>query len=293
MRCDVRKRSDRAFEGRLAVGERVAFPGFFYPFILLFLILLRIPGSMYPAELNVDESQMLSQGMKFLVDPVPWRSVDGNSSGPVNSYIITVLLVLGLKPGYVFVHWLATGLVCVQVLLTYWTLLRIASRGVAVSIVVSLLALYGFANDQNLLSYSSELLPAVLLSAGFCCFVSWRKLPRVLVIFASGVAIGTTLMCKSQAVPIAGLTSLAIVGAILLDSHDRSLRSRMTHVIAHVVGGALPTCILLGVVAHAGAIQEFWYSYVLGNVAYAGTEKWSATIGDKWPVTNEGVPVTP
>ena len=26
--------------------------------------------------------------------------------------------------------------------------------------------------------------------------------------------------------------------------------------------------------------QEFWYSYILGNVAYGGSESWSATIGD-------------
>ena len=66
---------------------------------------------MYPAELNVDESQMLSQGMKFLVDPMPWRSVDGATSGPLNSYIISLLLLVGISPGYLFVHWLATALV--------------------------------------------------------------------------------------------------------------------------------------------------------------------------------------
>jgi len=255
-------------------------PRFCYPFLVLFLILLRVPSSMYPAELNVDESQMLSQGMKFLVDPVPWRSVDSNSSGPGNSYIFTLLFLLGFEPGYVLAHWVATALACMQVLLAYATLLRIASRGVAVIIVVPLLAVYGFSYDQNLLAYSSELLPAVLLSCGFYYFVRWWTASKVLLIFVSGVAIGATLMCKSQAAPIAGLTSMAIVGAILLGLPGRSLRVRMIHVVAHGAGAVLPTGLVLAVVAQAGAIQEFWYSYILGNVAYAGAESWSATIGD-------------
>ena len=54
--------------------------------------------------------------------------------------------------------------------------------------------MYSFSYDQNLLSYSGEVLPAVLLSFGFYCFVSWQKLPKVVVIFASGVAVGTTLL---------------------------------------------------------------------------------------------------
>ena len=142
-------------------------PRFCYLFLVLFLILLRVPSSMYPAELDVDESQMLSQGMKFLVDPVPWRSVDGNSSGPGNSYIFTLLFLLGFEPGYVLAHWVATALVCMQVLLAYATLLRIASRRIAIIIVVPLMAVYGFSYNQNLSAYSSELLPAVLLSCGF------------------------------------------------------------------------------------------------------------------------------
>ena len=272
----TRKRSKR---GRSWVGMLLS-PRFFYPFLVFFVILLRVPSSMYPAELNVDESQMLSQGMKFLVDPVPWRSVDGNSSGPGNSYIFTLLFLLGFEPGYVLAHWVATVLACIQILLTYATLLRIASRNIAGAIVVPLLAVYGFSYDQNLSAYSSELLPAALLSCGFYYFVKWLTAPKTLLLFASGVAIGATLMCKSQAVPIAGLTSIAIVVAIILHPSGRSLKVRMIHVVTYGTSAILPTAGVLCVVAQAGAIQEFWYSYILGNVAYAGAESWSATIGD-------------
>src|ERR1035438_10201808 len=87
------------------------------------LFLLRLPTAFFPHELDVGESQMLAQGMKFLVDPVPWRAVDGSTSGPLNSYLFSVLLLAGFKASYALAHLLATGLVCLHVWIAYRTLL--------------------------------------------------------------------------------------------------------------------------------------------------------------------------
>jgi hypothetical protein len=89
------------------------------------VFLLRLPTALVPREFNPDESQMLSQGMKFLVDPVPWRAVDGTTGGPLNSYLISALLLMGFRPGYVLVHLLADVLVGLQVFVAHRTLLRI------------------------------------------------------------------------------------------------------------------------------------------------------------------------
>src|SRR6266849_6242247 len=40
------------------------------------LVWMRLPSIVFPHELNVDESQWLSQGMKFLQDPRPWKAVE-------------------------------------------------------------------------------------------------------------------------------------------------------------------------------------------------------------------------
>ena len=65
---------------------------------------------------------MLSQAMKFLVDPRPWIAVDLSTIGPLNSYFISVFLWIGFKPGLVLVHMVASLLVCLQVLVAYLTL---------------------------------------------------------------------------------------------------------------------------------------------------------------------------
>ena len=72
---------------------------------------------------------MLSQAMKFLVDPRPWIAVDPDSSGPLNSYLISAFLFMGFKPGFVLVHMLASILICLQILMVYLTLRRLGSEG--------------------------------------------------------------------------------------------------------------------------------------------------------------------
>src|ERR1019366_7711612 len=75
----------------------------------------------------MDESQMLSQAMKFLVDPRPWLDVLPTTSGQLNSYLISVFLLMGFKPGFVLLHVLASVLLCLQVLVAYLTLRRLGS----------------------------------------------------------------------------------------------------------------------------------------------------------------------
>src|SRR6266849_9021396 len=107
------------------------------------LVMMRLPSIALPYELNVDESQMLSQGMKFLQDPRPWKAVDSTSSGPLNSYLISIVLLMGFKPGYILAHVLATVLVCLQVLLSYLIFLRLGSETAALVGAISMVIFYG------------------------------------------------------------------------------------------------------------------------------------------------------
>jgi len=255
-------------------------PGIFALLLIVCVFLLRIPGALYPHEWSVDESQMLSQGMKLRVDPVPWRSMDGTSGGPVNSYLITLLLLLGIKPGYLLVHWLASVLVCLNVLLAYLTLLRLSSRFIAAWIVMPVAITYGFAYAPALLHYSSELLPTLLLGCGFYSLTIWCGRPRVLLLFWSGIAVGTSIWCKLQALPVAATLSLTTVWIVFQTETLSGWRARLTHASAYAAGALLPACVILATVAQAGAGRDFWYSYVLQNVAYAGGESWRTTAND-------------
>ncbi len=244
------------------------------------LFLFRLPTILWPRELNGDESQMLSQGMKFLIDPTPWRAVDGTSGGPLNSYLISIFLLLGFKPGYALAHVLATALVSLQVVTAHQTILHFASRKAAIWGILPMIICYSFSRNANYLHYSSELLPALLLALGFLSFVMWmedlperRQSTRILLAFLSGLAIGAAPWCKLQALPIAvAIGGISLLGMIYRGNLGAERRLRDS--VALCSGFLLPGFLILSVVVHGGVIKDFWRSYVLGNSSYAGEENW-------------------
>jgi hypothetical protein len=76
----------------------------------------RLRSLLYNGEINVDESQILAQALKYLSDPLPWRSVVGGSSGPLNTWILLWAPLLGLKLSYLIAR--ITSLLCAFATLT-------------------------------------------------------------------------------------------------------------------------------------------------------------------------------
>src|SRR5271157_1167252 len=208
--------------GRLS-NLRLTSPALTVALLIGCVFWLRLPSALVPCELNVDESQMLSLAMKFLVDPRPWIAADTTSSGPLNSYLISVLLLMGFKPGFVLVHLLASVLVCLQVLMTYLTLRRLGSERTAALGAFLMVLLYGLGTSGDYLHYSSELLPTLLLTVGFYIFLVWldepsgRRADALRLLFSGGLVLGTAPWCKLSAAPITGALGLVVLAAIFRD----------------------------------------------------------------------------
>jgi hypothetical protein len=243
------------------------------------VFLLRLPSALVPHELDVDESHLLSLAMKFLVDPRPWIAADTTSSGPLNSYFISVFLWMGFKPGFVLVHMLASVLVCLQVLTAYLTLRWLGSEKTAALGAFLMVLLYGLSTHPEYLHYTSELLPSLLLMVGFYIFLVWLDEPagrragaQLGLLFSGGLMLGTAPWCKLQAVPITGALGLLVLAAIFRDrGPSLSFSLRVKELIAFCGGAALTSCIMLAILAKTGAIKDFWYSYLLGNLATQGS----------------------
>ena len=237
------------------------------------LLLLRLPATLMPYELHPDESQMLSQAMKFLLDPVPWRSVDGTTSGPFNSYVISLWLWFGLKPSYLLVHILADVLICGQLFVTYGTLLHLATKEIAAWAMLPMVLFFGLAGENDFLHYSSELLPAFLLATSFFLLAGWLHDSRNWRLFLAGLLLGAAPLCKLQSTPIAGVLGLSGVAAVILTAPKRrSTVDRYGGILMLIVAGLIPGAVIIGIVFKAGALQDFWQSYILGNLAYAGSK---------------------
>ena len=47
---------------------------------------------------------------------------------------------------------------------------------------------------------------------------------------------------------------------------------RLKELVAFCAGAVLPTCVMLAILVKTGAFKDFWYSYILCNLAYAGPQ---------------------
>jgi len=240
---------------------------------------MRLPSVALPYELNPDESQWLSQGMKFFQDPRPWKAVDPGTSGPLNSYPISILLWLGFKPNYIVVHVLATVLVCLQVLLSCLIFLRLGSQIAAISGAISMVLLYGATINSNFLHYSSELFPVLLLILVFFGFLVWAQNSpsrseshcQPLLLFSCGLALGAAPWFKIQASPIVAALGLIVFAASLFaGGRSLSIRQRTMQATALCCGTLLPTIVMLAVVIKCGSLRDFWNSYILESLIWAG-----------------------
>ena len=264
---------------RISSSQILASPWVVPTLLVVCVFLLRLPTALFPKELDPDESQALSDAMKFMIDPRPFIAVDGGSWGPLNSYLISIFLLMGFKANFILAHMLATCLMCLQVLTAYVTLRHIGSEKTAALGGVLMVAFYGLATHPNYLNYAGELLPSLLTIAGFYAFVAWldedpkrSRGVQLLLLFLAGFALGTAPWCKLQAAPITAGIGLVIVAAIFLakDTPFNFSRSAV-ELLAFGWGGVLTTCIMLVTLLACGAVRDFWYSYVQGNAAYAGT----------------------
>ena len=61
---------------------------FFCVTMFVALVAWRWRSICYEGEINLDESQLLAQAMRYKADLMPWRSVDGGSSGPLNTWLL-------------------------------------------------------------------------------------------------------------------------------------------------------------------------------------------------------------
>jgi hypothetical protein len=256
---------------------RLPSPAVTVALLMACVFLLRLPSALVPRELNPDESLMLSQAMKFLVDPRPWLAGDTGNAGPLCSYLISVFLLMGFKAGFVLVHMLGSVLICLQILTAYLTLGKLGSEKAAAVGAFMMVLFYGLATHTNYLHYSTELLPNLLLMVGFYIFLVWLEPPlrsagvSLCLLFSGALLLGTAPWCKLQAAPMTGALGLVWFAAVFRDrGPSLNFSWRVKELIAFCVGAVLPTCVMLAILTQTGAIEDFWHSYIRSALAYAG-----------------------
>lgn len=227
------------------------------------LFVLRLPVLVYNRELNVDESQMLTQAMTLAVDPVYWRSVDGTTGGPLSSYFLTIVGMLTGRYDYMTAHLGAFLLVLITLFFLFKALKSWFDPYRAALGLLPVILFYGFTRTPDFVHYSSEHFPIALLAACVWLvsgdFVSDRSAKAKM--FALGVLLTLVPFGKIQAVPLAA--GIGLYALIRLATH------RYRGALAALFGGVVAACASALLLFFAGGVlNDFFTFYIKGNFQY-------------------------
>lgn len=222
---------------------------------------------------NPDEAQVIAGALTLQSDPVFWRAVDGNTSGPLNFYALLPTHWLGVPQDYFNAR--LTGLLLVWgALWSCYRLLRL-DFGSSVAALGILPGLFFFATtiDTDFLQYSTEHLSFFLfpLSASLLWQAhrqgkTGQAYPLRLWLSA-GLIMGLLPWAKLQAAPLAA--TLAAWGTVLaLTKTSRPWRARFAEVGALAAAALAPGLLILLMVASTGQWPHFVSSYIVNNLAY-------------------------
>jgi len=266
----------------------------FWSVLTIALPVWRLWPLLYNGELNVDESQVLAQAMRFEIDPVPWRSVVGGSSGPLNTWAVMWAPLVGLPYSYLPAR--LTSLACIFVMLqaTAWTTGRICGRRLSLLLTLPATTLVLTTLNPDFLHLSSEMLPSAMLAClmalvwtGRFPLPAWRSV-------AIGVVAGALPFTKLQVAP-AAVVLFGYVVAML--AWRRGFSASAADLFRLFCGGALVPFLILVPVAAAGAWEDFMTFYLRYGASYNTTRildvsPWSLVVAGSREFSAFWIPLT-
>jgi hypothetical protein len=264
--------------GVLAVGPAWLRPNTVWQNRTLFLVLalgsvvfMRLPVVVFNQELNPDESQIIAQGLTLSVDPVFWRSVDGTTGGPLDSYLLLIPGWLGFTFDYIAAR--ITGLVLI--LATLWLLFRTLERWFGEDVArwawLPSLVLLAMTQNVDLVHYSSEHLPIFLLGLLYYWYAGLQQqaVPSQSRIFLVGLVAGMVPFGKLQAVPMMFCVGL-FVAIDVLTRRNLTVRQKTGRLVGLVLGGMTFPLLVVALTSLTGVFDDMITFYIIANFNYGG-----------------------
>ena len=228
----------------------------------LALVMMRWP-TIFGPEPYIDEAQMIAQAITAAHHPVPWRSFDGTTSGPLNTYALLLAQLFGQGGSIVGARLVALVLVAVTIGAVFVAVRAVFGPQIARVASVPPLMLFGFGANQDFVWYASETLPVMLLTvplaitaratAGSPVRAGW--------VVVAGMCCGATPFAKLQAAP---LTVVVVATCVAVFAGRGRRASGATVFLGAVL--AVPAAIVALVTA-GGALRDMWISYIAQGAA--------------------------
>lgn len=251
---------------RPAVSRRV-----FVGLVLGILFLLRLPSIVFNAEVNPDESQMITQALTLRHNPVYFQSVDGTTAGPLDSYFLVLPGLFGLPFDYITAHLVAYGLVAACLTLLFGTARLWFGEWAARLALLPLVFTLGLTQNGDFLHYNSELVALLLLSGSTYLYAIQlrQQQPAPGWIALIGLLLGMVPFGKLQAVPLAAVIGL-FVSIDLLSRRKGTVAVNVGRVVLLGVSATVFPLFVVLLTWLNGVYDDFVTFYILGNFQYGG-----------------------
>jgi hypothetical protein len=214
-----------------------------------------------------DEPELISNALRLAHDPLPWRSADAGSSGPLNAMVLMWPLAVGKQ-----VTLSTARLTGIFLMAGAWVFLflslKLSTPAVRLAVCSLVMTFLAGTRHYDYTHYATEHLSIFLLVVASCIASRMGvevKRFRVL-LFIEGLVIGCVPFAKLQAAPLAALLGAIQVAVIVLTGSTFNGRKRSIAVF--VVGSLVPAVSILGPLAFAGGLKDFWISYIEWALGY-------------------------
>lgn len=234
------------------------------------LFLLRLPSIVFDYEINPDESQMITQALTLRHDPVYFRSVDGTTGGPLDSYFLILPSLIGLPFDYITAHLTAFFLISACLWLLFRTARLWFGEPAARLALLPLVLVLGLTQNGDFLHYNSELVPLLLLSLSYYLYAKLlaQDQPRIGHMALIGLLLGMVPFGKLQAVPLAATVGL-FAAISILTRRNLTLGTKVVHIAALGAGGLVFPLLFVAFMWSNGVYRDFETFYIIGNLRYA------------------------
>ncbi|WAC13989.1 hypothetical protein [Dyadobacter pollutisoli] len=232
------------------------------------LFFMRYPFIAYNHELDIDESQMIVQGMSLKKFWIYWKYVDGLTQGPLSSYALIVPSWFGLPFDYTSARLLGFVILSFTLATTFLTFKNLFTPLTALIAFIPI-AFFYLLSQGSFSTLYNEYFVLFLLALCFWLFsiIYRQSQPDIKLLFLLGFVSGMVPFAKLQGVPTA-LIIVIFTGIILLQRSTQKVKA----LASLYAGGLFFPLLVLGLTIRYGAFEYFWKFYLVGNSQYSSGE---------------------
>ena len=218
-------------------------------------------------ETNPDETLFIAAAQKLFKDPVFFRAVDCNTTGPINIFPLMLPALFGISPDYASTRAIALLIILASTYFIYRALVLLTEERVARIAILPAAGAFAVLKCGDFLHYSSEHVSFLLLSLAFyvCVRTFWRPQMYAWNLAGLGLLTAAAFLAKMQAVPILGCVAAVAIAYVHGGGHAR----RWWRPSLVFGAGLAPLLVANAIIcAWAGVWHDFWMEYILSNYYY-------------------------